>query len=160
MIDLFKKLIESLDQETEHYLNLASLVEQQKDILVTGKIEVLPSNVYLEEKEVFALSPIISRRNEILTQIAKFLNVQNMTLTDALKYAPVECIEELKKAVIELVRSAKQLEEMNKSNEKLLNNAISYVKFTLAIIANGGKKKVSSSLTSEEKNSSFVNRVV
>lgn len=161
MNELIQKLIECLNQETARYRNLAVLVEQQKDYLVTGEMGRLSGNVRLEEKEVFALSPIVHARNELLAQMAKQHHLKSMNLTEALERAPLEWVEELKTAVIELVQSAKRLEKINKSNEKLLNNAMSYVKFTLSIIANGGKKKIfSPRLTLEEKNSSYVNRVV
>jgi hypothetical protein len=159
--ELIQTLIECLKQEASHYRKLAVLADQQKELLMAGKVEVLPENVRLEEKQVFALGPLIAQRNELLGKMAKFFHLKTLNLTEALRRAPVEIIEEFKKAVIELVQSARKLEEINKSNEKLLNNALSYVNFTLKIITNGGKKKVFSPLlTREEKKSSFVNRVV
>jgi hypothetical protein len=54
------------------------------------------------------------------------------------------------------------LDEINRTNEKLLSNALSYVNFTLKLIASGGKKKAfSPSITKEEeKTPAFVDRVV
>jgi len=154
-------LIECLKQETEHYRKLTLLAGQQKELLMAGGVETLPENVRLEEKEVFALGPLVAKRNELLGEMAKLLGLKTLTLTEALKRAPVEIIEEFKKAVIDVVRSAKLLDEANKTNEKLLDNALSYVNFTLRIIAGGGKKKMfSPSATMEEKKSTFVNRIV
>jgi flagellar biosynthesis/type III secretory pathway chaperone len=159
--ELIQSLIETLKKEAGHYRSLAVLAEGQKELLVAGKVESLPENVRLEEKEVFALNPLVAQRNELLAQMAKAYRVKSLSLSEALQKAPVESIEEFKKAVIELVQSAKILEEINQSNEKLLNNALSYVNFTLKIIANGGKKKAfSPSATREEETSSFVNRIV
>lgn len=163
MNELIQSLIECLQKETAHYRNLSFLAEQQKDLLVAGQVEVLPENVRLEEKQVFSLGPVVSRRNELLGQMAQAYHLKNLSLAEALQRAPVECHESFKKAVVDLIQAAKQLEEINKSNEKLLNNALSYVDFTLRILANGGKKRTfSPSLASapEEKRSSFVNRVV
>ncbi|SRR5260221_13749256 len=161
MNELIQSLIECLKEEAARYRKLTELAEQQKELLVAGKTDVLPENVRLEEKEVFALGPLIARRNELLTQMGKAYHLKSLSLTDALQKAPVECIEDFKKAVIELVQSAKRLEETNQGNEKLLQNALSYVNFTLKIIANGGKKQAfSPSITMEEKNSSIVDRTV
>jgi flagellar biosynthesis/type III secretory pathway chaperone len=161
MNELIQLLIECLKEEAGHYRKLMQLAEQQKELLIDGKTDVLPENVRLEEKEVFALGPLIARRNELLTQMGKLHQLKTLSLTDALQRVPVEFIEEFKKAVIELVQTAKRLEEANQRNEKLLQNALSYVNFTLKIIANGGKKQAfSPSATLEEKKSSYINRIV
>jgi flagellar biosynthesis/type III secretory pathway chaperone len=161
MNELIRSLIECMKKETAHYRKLVVLAEQQKDLLVAGKVDSLTENIRLEEKEVFALNPLIAERKELLAQMAKLHQLKAMGLDEAVKRCPIEEIEDLKKAVMELVQSARHLEEMNQGNEKLLNNALSYADFTLKLIANGGKKKnVSPLLTTEEKKSSFVDRVI
>jgi hypothetical protein len=161
VIELIKSLIECLKQETERYRNLALLAERQKELLVVGDMDLLKENVRLEEKEVFALGPLIAQRNEFLKKLAKLHQVPFLSLAEALQKSPVEVIEEFKKAVIELVQSARKLDGINQGNEKLLNNALSYVNFTLKAIANGGKKKAfSPSMTPGAQKSSFINRVV
>lgn len=161
MIELIQSFIDCLKQETECYRKLAILAERQKELLIVGDMELLKENVRLEEKVVFALGPLTAQRNQFLKQLAKLHKVPSLSLSEALQKSPVEVIEEFKKAVIDLVRSARALDEINKGNEKLLNNALSYVNFTMKIIANGGKKNAfSPSLTPGEKMSSFVNRVV
>jgi hypothetical protein len=161
MNELILSLIECLKEEAARYRKLTELANEQRDLLVAGKTEVLPENVRLEEKEVFALGPLIAKRNEFLAQMGKTLHLKTLSLAEALQKAPVEFIEDFKKAVIELVQAAKRLEETNQGNEKLLQNALSYVNFTLKVIANGGKKQAfSPSFTLEEKNSSFVDRIV
>ncbi len=161
MIELFKKLIECLTQEAEHYCRLAEIAEKQKDILVSGKVETLPENLRLEEKEVFALTPLIGKRNDLLTSLGKTMKVASLNLVEAIDVAPIEIVEEYKKAVIELVQAAKHLESVNGSNEKLLNNALSYVNFTLKVLNGGNQKKAFTPMAKEEETrSSYVNRVV
>lgn len=161
MDELIRNLLVALREEAARYRNLKSLAEQQKELLVAGRVETLPENVRLEEKEVFALSPLIARRNEILEKMAKANRLASMDLEEALKRAPVESAEEFKSAVVDLVNAAKQLEETNRSNEKLLNNALSYVNFSLKLITSGGKRKnFLPSTTTEEKGPSFVDRVI
>lgn len=161
MNELIQSLIDCLRQETGHYRRLKLLADQQKELLVSGKVEQLSENTRLEEKEVFALGPLIAKRNELLGKMAKLYGMQKLNLTEALQKAPVEIIEEFKTAVIELVNSARQLEENNRGNEKLLQNALAYVDFTLKAIASGGKKRVFSPSTTKEENlSSFVDRIV
>ncbi len=163
MSELIRSLIECLKKETEHYRKLIVLASQQKDLLVTGKVDSWKENFRLEEKEVFALSPLIGKRNEILFNIAKTNKMKTIDLEGVLKKCPIEEVEDFKTAVIELGQAAKRTEEINKGNEKLLKNALSYVNFTLKIIKSGGKKKSFSpvmKLASEENKPSFINRVV
>ena len=163
MIELIRSLIVCLKKETEHYRRLAVLAVQQKDLLMSSKVDSWKENFRLEEKEVFALSPLIRERNELLSKIAKANSMKTIDLEGVLKRCPIEEVEDFKKAVIELVRAAKRMEEINTGNEKLLGNALSYVNFTLNIIKNGGKKKSSyPSLTptSEENRPRLINRTV
>ncbi len=162
MRELYIQLIDCLRTEAGHYRNISVLAGQQKELLVAGDVDVLPANVRLEEKEVFALGPIIARRNDLLKGIAASLGLKSVSLSEAVQKAPVEMVEEFKKAVMELVQTARSLEAINRGNEKLLKNALSYVDFTLNVIADGGKRKTSYSSSSgaEEKKSTFVNRVV
>lgn len=161
MMELIQSLIECLKEETACYRHLVVIAEQKRELLVDGKVDVLQENVRLEEKQVFTLTPLIARRNDLLNQMAKMIGLKSLGLPDAVKKAPIEIVEEFKKTVMELIQSAKSLDLVNKVNEKLLNNGLAYVEFTLKAIKDGGKKKSFSLITtSEEKKSSFVNRVV
>jgi hypothetical protein len=162
MNDLIRALMECLGQEADCYRQLASAAEQQKELLMAGKVEALPENVRIEEKVVFALGPLKSHRNELLSRLAKAFGVKNLSLSEALQKIPLEWVEEFKKSILDLVQAAKNLDEINRTNEKLLTNALSYVNFSLKLIAGGGKKKAfSPSLTKEEEKApAFVDRVV
>lgn len=162
MNELILSLIDTLRREAEHYRKLAVLADHQRELLVAGKMESLPENLRQAEKEVFALGPLSAGRTELLSKIAQAHQLKKMSLSEAVQRCPVEQVEEFKATVMELVRSAKKLEEINQTNEKLLGNALSYVNFTLRLIRNGGKiKKTSPAFrTQEETKPSFVNRVV
>ncbi len=161
MDDTITILVESLREEAARYRNLKLLAEQQKELLVAGLVDALPENVRLEEKEVFALGPLVARRNEMLAKMAKAHRLASMDLKGAIEKAPLESVEELKAAVLDLASAAQKLEETNRGNEKLLNNALSYVNFSLKLITSGGKRKhFLPSPAAEEKRPSFVDRVV
>ena len=160
MNELFLSLIECLKEETACYRRLSLLAEAQKQLLIERKMETLPENARLQEKQVFALTPIIGRRNELLAKMAKLNGVKAMGLTDVLNKAPLDVVEEFKKTFLELVQSGKKLGEANQNSEKLLNNALSFTDFTLNVIRDGGKQKAFMPLVAKEENrSSFVNRI-
>jgi flagellar biosynthesis/type III secretory pathway chaperone len=162
MIETFRELMGCLRGEAARYLSLLALAERQKEILIEGKVEDLPENVRLEEKELFALGPLTASRRELLGKIAGFHQRKSVSLEQALNLAPAEVAGDFREAAGELVRAAKRLEQANAGNEKLMGKALSYVNFTLEAIRSGGKKKsfVPSAALREENKPSFVNRVI
>lgn len=161
MNELIRLLIESLNEEAGHYCQLAVLADHQRGLLVAGKVDALPENLRVEEKEVFALGPLVAARNGILEKMAVLNHVKEMGFGDVLQKCPSEQVGNLRKAIVELVGSAKKLEEINQINEKLLGNALSEINFTLRLIRSGGKvKTLAAPRTVEEKKPSFVNRVI
>lgn len=161
MTNLFLELIESIEKESWHYRRLIELAEAQKEILVSGKMEPLNVNIRLQEKEVFALGPLTAIRTELLAKIGAATGIKKMDLKKALQAAPAEMIASAKEAAGRLVETVKRLDEVNKTNGKLLNNAVSFASFTLRLIQGSGKKSTFSPMAArEEEKSSFVNRVV
>lgn len=161
MSELFVFLIESMKEEAVCYRRLALLARDQKEMLVVGNAGFLPENIRLQEKQVFVLTPILGNRNEMLAKLAKMLGVKKINLVGAAKKVPAEIAEEFNEVFEELVGSAKELASVNSVSAKLLNNAIKFSKFTLKAIHEGSKKKsFSMSAMGENKQSSFVNRVV
>ncbi|HTA77650.1 MAG TPA: hypothetical protein VK791_10865, partial [bacterium] len=71
MNELFFLLIESMKEEAVCYRRLALLARDQKELLMAGNMDALPANIRLQEKQVFMLTPIIGRREEALSKIAK-----------------------------------------------------------------------------------------
>ena len=159
---LFRSQTECLKKEMVHYQILIELAQIQKDLLVAGKVEPLTENTRLEEKEVFALGPLVAERKELLAKMAIDFHVKDLGLDEAVQRCPVDEVEDFKKAVIELVQSAKRLEEISRGNDKLLNNALTFANFTLRVINDGGKKKnyVPKATLKEENRPQFVNRVI
>lgn len=161
MNELFFLLIESMKEEAVCYRRLALLARDQKELLIVGNVDALKENTRLQEKQVFALTPIIGRREDALSKMAKMFGVKKMDLNEAVKKAPVEAVENFKQGLTDLIDSAKELASVNDVSGKLLDNAIAFTNFTMKAIREGGKKKsFSMAVATEDNKSSFVNRVV
>jgi hypothetical protein len=159
--ELLFLLIESMKEEAVCYRRLALLAQDQRELLMAGNAGLLTQNIRLQEKQVFVLTPILGHRNEMLAKLAKMLGVKKIDLVGVAKKVPVEIAEEFNKVFEELVQSAKELASVNSISAKLLDNAMKFSKFTLKVIREGGKKKsFSMSAAGENKQPSFVNRVV
>jgi hypothetical protein len=159
---LYEQLSDCMDKEAGCYRQLVVLARWQKELLVAAKIQELPVNVQLEEKQVFSLGPLVSRRNELLQEIAKLLEMKTMNLSQAMEKVPGDVAVRFREAALRLVESAKELESVNQGNDKLLKNALSYVNFTLKAISAGGRPSVAARIEKgiEKPASSFLNRKV
>jgi dsDNA-binding SOS-regulon protein len=164
MEEIIRSLIECMQQEADTYRRMAVLADRQRELLVEGKVSVLPENLRLVEKEVFALNPIIAARKELLARMAKAFHLKNMDLADALERIPVQQAGNFKTALRDLSQSAKKLEEIDKINEKLLGNALTEVKYTLRLIHGARGARNTKGLPvpgmKEESKPAFVNRVI
>lgn len=161
MIELYQKLVDELKKEKACYARLSSLTLEQKQSLISGELEKVAENLKKQEKEVFALSPLLGERNDLLVALGKAHRLSNATLAQVLQKAPLEIVEELKTAVIELVHSARELESINQGNEKLVHNALSLADMTLkALVGRGRSPSKSHPAQNVDAGPSFVNRVV
>lgn len=161
MNELFFSLIESMKEEAACYRRLALLARDQKELLIAGNLKVMPAHTRLQEKQLFALPPIVGRREEILAKLAKLFRVKKIDLKGAVKNAPAEVAEDLKKTLVDLTRAAKELSVVHDLSKKLLNNAVKFTKYTLKVVREGGKKKSFSVVAGMvEKRSSGFNYVV
>src|ERR1035441_527652 len=161
MIELYLKLIDELKREKACYLRLTSLTLEQKECLILGDVNKVAENLRKQEKEVFALSPLLGERNDLISILAKSLQLAESSLAVVLKKAPMEIVEDLKKATIELVQTARELETINQGNEKLAHNALSLADVTLQALASKGRPKSAGPMAKNAQvESSFVNRVV
>lgn len=132
----YQELMEGLKKETARYRRLVELGEVQRTLLVAGDMAKLPENVRMIEKEVFALGPLSAERAKWIEKLA---GSKKATLDTVVKKAPEAVRDELKDCIREVVEAAKKLDEVNRGNEKLIENAVDYVKFTLNALKDGGK---------------------
>jgi len=161
MSELFFLLIESMKEEAACYRRLALLARDQKELLIAGNVDALPENIRLQEKQVFALTPIIGRREDLLIKLAKISGLKKMNLEEAAKIVSADVSENFKSTLSHLIVSAKELASVHELSGKLLDNAVAYNNFTMKAIRRGGKKKsFSNAVAPEDKKPSFVNRVV
>ncbi len=161
MNELFFLLIESMKEEAVCYRRLALLARDQKELLIVGNVDALKENTRLQEKQVFALTPIIGNREDLLSKLAKTFGVKKMNLNEAAKRVTADAADNFKQALAELLLSAKDLALVNDVSGKLLDNAVAFTNFTLKAIREGGKKKsFSMAVTAEDNKPSYVNRVV
>jgi hypothetical protein len=137
----YRELMAVLNRESLHYKALCELGLKQREILIAGDLAGLPENVKAAEKQMFALGPLTTERNQLVATIARQDRLGEATLAGVAKNVPEEMKTEFDECVKVVVREARELDEMNRANEKLIQNAVGYVNFTLNALADGGKTK-------------------
>ena len=80
MPDFFQDLIEALQRELACYRDLLRLSFEQKEILVSGKLEGLQENVRQQEKVMFSLGPMAELRQKLLEGVGKPLGFKKPTV--------------------------------------------------------------------------------
>lgn len=132
MGDPLRDLLEALSAEDKCYRGLVGLAEEQKAILVSGKLEGLQDNVRRQEKILFELGPVSSGRQLLLGEMGKSLGLKSaVTMTAVIDRISDDRRAQLERATRALRQTVRELESLNLTNGKLLENAQAYSKFTL-----------------------------
>ena len=140
----FEALAEAFQKEAGRYRELARLGEEQKEILVAGRMADLPANVKNQEREIFALGPLADERKKAFESAALQLRLSKPTMAEVAAKCPAPFGDAIRSAARDAVEAAKSLELSNRGNEKLIANALAYVNFTLETLRGDGKKLPSS----------------
>ncbi|MDP9750550.1 MULTISPECIES: flagellar protein FlgN [Thermoanaerobacter] len=128
-----QKLIEVLRGETEIYKVLLDLAIKKTDVIIAGKIKELDKIVQMEKQLVKKLMELEGQREDILEKV----DIEGkMTITDVIESVSSEEAENLKDIKYNLTNILKELEERNKLNAALIEQALEYVNYSIQTISN------------------------
>ncbi|ADH60315.1 FlgN family protein [Thermoanaerobacter mathranii subsp. mathranii str. A3] len=127
-----QKLIEVLRGETEIYKVLLDLAIKKTDVIIAGKIKELDKIVQMEKQLVKKLMELEGQREDILEKIDLEGEV---TINDLIETVFPEEAENLKAIKYNLADILKKLNERNKLNAALLEQALEYVNYTIQTIS-------------------------
>lgn len=138
----FAELMEELNKELAIYKELLSIAGKKTDILVKGDVKVLGEITEIEQDLVLKLGRIEARRCDIVKQIAAFYKkeVTDVNARFFESVLPEDKLTEFTRIFQELKDVLAKLEQKNKTNEKLINRALDYIKFSIEIITEAGKE--------------------
>lgn len=125
-----------LEYESRLYKQLLTIAENKTGIVVKGELESLQTLVEQERKLVGELSKLQDVREKILVQIAKDAgkNPDELTLAEITALLPKEQGQKLSKFREQLKDTISQLANKNDLNQKLIQNALDYVDFSLNLL--------------------------
>ncbi len=137
MASLMDSLVEVLEEENVQYEKLVELSKDKKDAIIKADIEAL-EHITGEEQDVSSyLRNLDIRRDSVLKDMADVLgkDFEEMTITKLIGYLEQQPKEQerLSKVRAKLLTTGSQMQEWNKRNEALLNQALEMVEFDLTL---------------------------
>ncbi|MEQ6358100.1 FlgN protein [Thermoanaerobacter thermohydrosulfuricus] len=127
-----QKLVDVLRGETEIYKVLLDLAIKKTDIIIAGKVKELDEIVQIEKQLIKKLMELEEQREDILEKI----DIEGkMTITDLIESISSEEAENLKDIKYNLTNILKELEERNKLNAALIEQALEYINYSIQIIS-------------------------
>lgn len=129
-------LIKVLDYENRLYRQLFSIAESKSDIIINGEIESLQATIADEQRLAADLNKLTEAREQIVGQIGKKTGkaVKDVIVTDIISELPEEQAKKLSAVKDKLKDTISKLKAQNALNKKLLQNALDYVDFSLALL--------------------------
>lgn len=129
-------LIKVLDYENRLYRQLFSISESKSDIIINGEIESLQAAIADEQRLAADLNKLTEAREQIVGQIGKKTGkaVKDVIVTDIISELPEEQAKKLSAVKDKLKDTISKLKAQNALNKKLLQNALDYVDFSLALL--------------------------
>jgi len=133
-------LIKVLEYENRLYTQILEEAEKKTDVIVKGDISSLQETTLREQKIINELEKLNSAREQIVAQIARKTGKkpEELTVSVLAELFPEDMAKKLKSTGDSLKATIEKLKYRNDINQKLLNNAIEYVNFSLNLIMQPG----------------------
>jgi Mg2+ and Co2+ transporter CorA len=149
---LLENLIKTLQYEWRTYSGLLKTEEKKTDCLIKNDIKTLNEITEEEKKAVEQVRMLSSAREQLL---AKFCDdngqdYKTFTLTKLIEQVDDPYKKQLKDIGQKLNAAVNKLSARNKINQKLTENAIKYIDFSLQLISSPGPETPSYGRTGHE----------
>lgn len=137
MASLMDNLVEVLEEENTQYEKLVELSKEKKQAIIKADIHTLEEIAEREQEISSLLRNLDIRRDEVLKDMSDVLgkDFKEMTITRLIGYLDQQPKEQERLSEIraKILDTGNQMQEWNKRNEKLLNQALEMVEFDLTL---------------------------
>ena len=137
MASLMDNLVEVLEEENTQYRRLVELSKIKKEAIIKADIRSLEEITDQEQDVSSLLRNLDIRRDDVLKDMAEVLgkDFEEMTITRLISYLEQQPAEQERLAQIrqKILDTGTEMQEWNKRNEALLNQAMEMVEFDLTL---------------------------
>ena len=129
------KLLETLEKEYNFYIELETLLKEERDCLISFDNEKLTELNFKKESLLLNIIEIKNQREKIITEISNELNVpiESINLTSLSNNIP-EYKETFSTYKERFKKIGKKIKSLNEINEHVINSSLNFIKSSLNII--------------------------
>lgn len=140
----FQDLIKVLQAELSVYTELLKLAKKKTDVLTRGDVELLNKITSIEQEMILKIGQMEGQRFEIVKSLADYYKkeVSDLNAEFITEVIPDDISQEYSQICNKMIQVLKELDEKNRINEKLIRNALDYIKFSLEVIAESGRQEM------------------
>jgi len=137
---IVEKLIEILGKEAEVYRNLKEISDKKTNVIVEGKVSELENIIKLEQSLVVQIGKLEDRREELVSQLSKELDIKpaDLTVSELVKHLDKEQAAKLESCQDIMVNIMNELKNTNELNSRLIKNSLEYIDFSINLVAAAG----------------------
>lgn len=148
-----EQLKEALIQENNTYMEALKLEEGKVKVIKTAKLRELEEITKLEQQYLMRMGTYEKIRRSIFVAIAEELEVTEIhSLSELLMLLEdQETIDEIDELRNQLLKTILQLKEVNQSNEKLLQQQLEYINFSIDLLTSDPSDGINYGGKAEEK---------
>lgn len=137
MASLMDNLVEVLEEENTQYEQLVELSKEKKEAIVKADVRKLEEITAQEQEISSQLRNLDVRRDSVLKDMSDVLgkDFKEMTITRLIGYLDQQPKEQARLSEIraKILETGNQMQQWNKRNEALLNQAMEMVEFDLTL---------------------------
>lgn len=138
MDDLVNKLIAIIEKECEAYQDALKIAKNKTEIVIEGKINELKNLTSAEQSLILQMGKLEGTREGIVGEIAKLLgkNPDELTITQILRHITGDLAGKLQECQKKIADVIKELQNVNRLNQKLIQDALEYINFSVNLFSN------------------------
>ena len=126
-----QQLKDTLIRENEMYSDILKLAEEKTEVIIKGDIKTLEEIIKKEQQFITSMNTFEKIRRSVLTNIADELEIEkDFSISELLLFLEEDIGNDIDEIRYKL-ETINALKEINKSNEKLINQSLEYINFNL-----------------------------
>ncbi len=130
-----EQLKETLVKENQLYSQVLRLAEEKTKVIKSKDLKTLENITKKEQQFIMTMGTFERIRRSILTNVAEELNIEEIdSVSELLLFIDEVEGKEIDGLRNELLETIQSLKNTNKANEKLLNQSLEYVNFSLEML--------------------------
>lgn len=129
-------LVKIFEYEIKIYAKVLEEAENKKNVIIKGDVEGLQTNVVKEQKYINELNKLAEASEQIIGHIAKTTGKkrEEINISYLISILPEEKAKRLSSKRDELKQIIEDLRAKNDLNQKLIDNSVDYINFSLNLL--------------------------